>query len=212
MTAWTPQECAFMDHALALAQAQLGRTAPNPAVGCVLAQADAIIAAAATGDGGRPHAEEKALQAAGARAAGASAYVTLEPCARRSSGVASCTDRLIAAHVARVIIACRDPHPNAAGVGVRRLADAGVRVREGLRRDEAETLNAGFFHRVRSGRPLVRADVSVTGYDATLEADPAEDLLALLEALGRRGMTRVRVAPGSALCVALDAAGLLDPP
>ncbi len=121
-----------MSRALALAAAQAGRTGDNPSVGCVFVQDGAIVGEAATADGGRPHAEEQALAQAGARARGATAYVTLEPCARRTSGAASCADLLIQAGIARVLIAARDPHPFAAGVGIERLQAAGVAVEVGL--------------------------------------------------------------------------------
>lgn len=104
-----------------------------------------LVGEGATADGGRPHAEEVALLQAGARARGATAYVTLEPCARRSTGAASCSDILIQAGVARILIAVSDPHPFAAGVGVERLRAAGVAVEIGLMADEARAQNADFF-------------------------------------------------------------------
>lgn len=136
-----------MQRALDLAAAQAGRTAPNPSVGCVIVADGAVIGEAATADGGRPHAEEQALAQAGALARGAIAYVTLEPCAQRSSGAPSCTDLLIQAGIARVVIATRDPHPNAAGAGIARLRAAGVVVEEGDLEAEARALNAGFIAR-----------------------------------------------------------------
>jgi pyrimidine deaminase RibD-like protein len=143
---------AFMQRALALAQAQTGRTAPNPSVGCVLVADGGVIAQAATGDGGRPHAEEQALAAAGAHARGATAYVTLEPCNQRSAGGLSCTDLLIAAGVARVVFASADPHKLAAGAGVARLRAAGIAVEAGLLGAQADALNADFFARVAAGQ------------------------------------------------------------
>lgn len=141
-------DAAFMRRALELAAPQVGRTGENPAVGCVLVLDERVVGAGATADGGRPHAEDLALHAAGARAKGATAYVTLEPCAARSqSGATSCTDLLIAAGVARVVIAVRDPHPNAAGVGLQRLREAGVVVEIGLLEAEARAQNADFIAR-----------------------------------------------------------------
>ena len=134
-----------MQRALALAAAQAGRTGDNPAVGCVIVQAGAIVGEGATGDGGRPHAEELALEAAGARAHGGEAYVTLEPCARRSSGATACADRLIEAGVTRVVIAAADPHPYAAGVGLERLRAAGVHVETEFMAEQARAQNADFF-------------------------------------------------------------------
>lgn len=137
----------YMLRALALAAAQAGKTGDNPAVGCVIVKDGAVIAEAATAEGGRPHAEEQALAQAGAAAAGAAVYVTLEPCAKRTSGAPSCTDLLLAAGVARVVVATGDPHPLAAGVGPERLMAAGVRVEHGLREREARLLNAEFFRK-----------------------------------------------------------------
>ena len=99
----------------------------------------------ATGDGGRPHAEELALNEAIDGARGADVFVTLEPCAKRSTGAMSCADRLIEAGVTRVVIAARDPHPYAAGAGIERLRAAGVMVEVGLFEDEARAQNAAFF-------------------------------------------------------------------
>lgn len=139
-------DAAYMRRALELAAANMGRTGDNPSVGCVIVRDGAMLGEAATAPGGRPHAEEQALDAAG-DARGAIAYVTLEPCAKRSAGGVSCTDRLIAAGVAHVVIAARDPHPNAAGVGIERLKAAGVQVEIGLFEDEARAQNSAFLTR-----------------------------------------------------------------
>ena len=138
-------DAAHMSRALALAAAQIGRTGDNPSVGCVIEKDGAIVAEAATAEGGRPHAEEQALALAGQAARGATAYVTLEPCAKRSSGALSCADLLIQAGIARVVIAASDPHPFASGVGVERLRAAGVGVEVGLFAEEARAQNAEFF-------------------------------------------------------------------
>jgi diaminohydroxyphosphoribosylaminopyrimidine deaminase/5-amino-6-(5-phosphoribosylamino)uracil reductase len=135
----------FMRRALALAAAGVGQTGENPTVGCVVVRDGVVVGEGATAEGGRPHAEELALAQAGDAARGAVVYVTLEPCARRSSGAASCADLLIAAGVARVVIAAGDPHPFAAGVGVERLRAAGVSVEFGLCEVEARALNVDFF-------------------------------------------------------------------
>lgn len=135
----------FMQRALALAALGVGRTGENPSVGCVVVRDGAVVGEGATADGGRPHAEELALVQAGEAARDAAVYVTLEPCAKRSAGTTACADLLIAAGVARVVIAASDPHPFAAGVGVERLRAAGAVVEIGLCEAEARALNADFF-------------------------------------------------------------------
>lgn len=132
----------LMRRAIALAAANHGLTAPNPSVGCVLEKDGAVLAEAATAPGGRPHAEEQALVAAGSAARGATAWVTLEPCGARSSGVPSCAERLAAAGVRRVVVACEDPSPYASGKGIERLRAAGVEVETGLLAEEAAPLYA----------------------------------------------------------------------
>ena len=134
----------FMRRAIALAARNVGRTGENPSVGCVLAKDGAVVGEGATGEGGRPHAEEVALAAAGERARDAVAYVTLEPCGQRSSGGASCSERLVQAGVARVVIACEDPSKYAAGQGAARLRAAGVALESGLLAQEAQGLYAGY--------------------------------------------------------------------
>jgi len=136
---------AHMRRALELAARVAGLTAPNPAVGCVILKNGVIVGEAATAPGGRPHAEEQALALAGANARGATAYVTLEPCAQRSSGALSCSDLLLQAGVSRVVIAALDPHPLANGIGPARLKAAGIGVEQGLLSDEALAQNADFF-------------------------------------------------------------------
>jgi diaminohydroxyphosphoribosylaminopyrimidine deaminase/5-amino-6-(5-phosphoribosylamino)uracil reductase len=135
----------FMARALDLAEAMKGRTGPNPAVGCVLVKDGVIVGEGATGGGGRPHAEEEALKHSGENARGAVAYVSMEPCAKRSNRGKSCAQLLIDAEVARVVAAVEDPHPFAAGAGPAALAQAGVVVELGLRREEARFLHAEFF-------------------------------------------------------------------
>ena len=132
----------YMRRAIELARARLGRTGENPAVGCVIVRDGVVVAEAATADGGRPHAEEQALTAAGERARGADAFVTMEPCGERSSGAASCSERLAAAGVRRVVFACDNAHGLSAGRGPVRLRDAGVALEGGFLRDEAAFLYA----------------------------------------------------------------------
>lgn len=130
----------YMRRAIALAQTRVGLTGENPAVGCVLVRDGVTVGEGATSEGGQTHGEEVALAAAGDRARGATAYVTLEPCAQRSAGGPSCSERLIAAGVTRVVIACRDPSVFAAGRGAHRLQLAGVTTHQGLMREAAAPL------------------------------------------------------------------------
>jgi diaminohydroxyphosphoribosylaminopyrimidine deaminase/5-amino-6-(5-phosphoribosylamino)uracil reductase len=200
----------YMALALEIADHQLGRTAPNPAVGCVIVKDSEIISQGVTGDGGRPHAEEVALALAGDAARGATVYVTLEPCARRTkTGGVSCSERLVAAGVARVVIAVEDPHGNAGGDGVARLRGAGIEVRLGVLEDEARRAHAGFFSLVEYGRPLVFATRDFGRCDGAFEPEVEETLAAALQRYGDKGMTRLSVEPGSALAAALAAAGFL---
>jgi pyrimidine deaminase RibD-like protein len=142
-----------MRRALALAASGGGRTGDNPSVGCVIVKQGAVIGEGATGEGGRPHAEEGALGQAGEAARGATACVTLEPCAKRSTGAMSCADRLIDADVARVVIAVADPHPYAAGAGIERLRAAGLQVEVGRFAEAAREQNADFFARWEQPTP-----------------------------------------------------------
>ncbi len=148
--------------ALRLAQRGLGRVWPNPAVGCVIVDAEGRIAGRGwTQDGGRPHAETEAIAQAGARARGASAYVSLEPCAHHGQ-TGPCVQALIAAGVVRVVSAVEDPDPRVAGKGHALLTAAGIEVRTGVLQAQATALNAGFFSRVQIGRPLVTLKLATT--------------------------------------------------
>jgi diaminohydroxyphosphoribosylaminopyrimidine deaminase/5-amino-6-(5-phosphoribosylamino)uracil reductase len=150
-----------MRRALALARRGLGQVWPNPTVGCVLVKDGAIVGRGWTQRGGRPHAETEALRRAGAAARGATAYVTLEPCAHQGQ-TPPCADALIAAGIARAVVATADPDPRVDGRGNARLAAAGIRVETGLGTAEADDINAGFFLRVREGRPLVTLKLATT--------------------------------------------------
>jgi diaminohydroxyphosphoribosylaminopyrimidine deaminase/5-amino-6-(5-phosphoribosylamino)uracil reductase len=145
----------YMRAALGLARRELGRCWPNPAVGCVLVRDGQVVGRGWTRAGGRPHAEAEALGAAGDAARGATAYVTLEPCAHVSERGPACTDSLLSAGVARVVVGEVDPDPRTRGSGIARLQAAGVRVDVGICAPEAGELHAGFRMRLREGRPLV---------------------------------------------------------
>lgn len=133
-----------MRRAIALARTHLGQTGVNPAVGCVIVAGDKVVGEGATQRGGRPHAEEQALDQAGPLAWGAVAYVTLEPCGARSSGAPSCSERLVIAGVLRVVIACQDASTYASGRGTDRLRAAGVPFELGVLEAEAAGLYADY--------------------------------------------------------------------
>lgn len=142
----------------------LGGVWPNPAVGCVLVAGDGpgrIVGRGWTQPGGRPHAETEAIARAGTAARGATAYVTLEPCAHHGK-TPPCAEALVAAGVSRVVIAADDPDPRVAGAGIGILRDAGIDVESGVLRGEAEALNAGYLLRQREGRPLVTLKLAST--------------------------------------------------
>lgn len=145
---------AFMAHALRLARRGLYSTRPNPRVGCVLVKDGQVIAEGFHYRAGDAHAEACALAAAGPAAAGATAYVTLEPCSHHGR-TPPCADALVAAGVARVVYAVGDPNPRVDGSGAARLAAAGIPCVGGVLADEASELNRGFFSRHRRGRPFV---------------------------------------------------------
>lgn len=152
-----------MARALALAEAAWGSTAPNPAVGCVLVALDgSIVGEGATSPGGRPHAEAQALAHAGSLTRGATAYVTLEPCAHASTRGPACADLLIAAGVARVVAALPDPDPRTNGEGFARLRAADIAVETGDGAAEAAAIIAGFAHRIATGRPRVTLKLALS--------------------------------------------------
>ncbi|MBT6094426.1 MAG: bifunctional diaminohydroxyphosphoribosylaminopyrimidine deaminase/5-amino-6-(5-phosphoribosylamino)uracil reductase RibD [Rhodospirillaceae bacterium] len=153
-----------MRAALALAGRGVGRVWPNPAVGCILVQAgkfDRVVGRGWTLPGGRPHAETEALARAGDQARGATAYVTLEPCAHTGE-TAPCADALIDAGVSRVVVAQEDPDPRVAGGGIERMRKAGIAVDVGCEMASARLVNAGFLSRIECGRPWVALKAATT--------------------------------------------------
>lgn len=143
-----------MRAALALARRGLGNVWPNPAVGCVIVQNGRVVGRGWTQPGGRPHAETEALAMAGEGAKGATAYVTLEPCSHIGK-TPPCAEALVRAGVTRVVAAMEDPDSRVSGRGFALLRQAGVDVTIGICEDEARDLNAGFFLKIKEGRPLV---------------------------------------------------------
>ena len=152
----------WMGAALALASRGVGLTGVNPSVGCVLVNGGRVVGRGVTQAGGRPHAEAMALAAAGANAAGATAYVTLEPCAHASARGPHCSGLLAVARVARVVVAAADPDPRTAGQGIDRLRAAGIAVETGVREAAARAVAAGFFSRQRRGRPFVTLKLALS--------------------------------------------------
>jgi diaminohydroxyphosphoribosylaminopyrimidine deaminase/5-amino-6-(5-phosphoribosylamino)uracil reductase len=152
----------MMAIALALAERGLGRTAPNPSVGAIIADETSgeVIARAWTGCGGRPHAETEAIARSGPRAHGATMYVTLEPCSHHGA-TAPCADAVIAAGIKRVVCAIEDPDPRVAGRGLARLRAAGVDVDRGLMAPEAHWVAAGHILRVTERRPFVQLKLAL---------------------------------------------------
>lgn len=144
----------FMDLALSLGRRGLGRVWPNPSVGCVIIRDGRIVGRGRTADGGRPHAEVQALAMAGDTARGATAYVTLEPCSHHGK-TPPCVDALIAAGVARVVVALQDPDPRVAGAGLARLREAGIEVAEGVGADQARRDLSGYLLNRMETRPHV---------------------------------------------------------
>ncbi|HXD91084.1 MAG TPA: bifunctional diaminohydroxyphosphoribosylaminopyrimidine deaminase/5-amino-6-(5-phosphoribosylamino)uracil reductase RibD, partial [Candidatus Binataceae bacterium] len=151
----------YMREALRLAHPMLGRTAPNPAVGCVIVRDGKIVGSGATAAGGRPHAETQALLRAGSRARGATAVVSFEPCAHQGQ-TPPCARALIDAGVARVVIGCGDPYPQVRGRGIAMLKRAGTAVTTGVLEDDCRRLNEGFITRVTRGRPFTTLKLAMT--------------------------------------------------
>ena len=152
-----------MEEALRLGEEARGRSAPNPNVGCVIvSSADRIVGRGATATGGRPHAEAIALEQAGKRTAGGTVYVTLEPCAHQSPRGPACTDLLLAAKPARVVIALKDPDPRTSGRGIARLRRAGIEVTLGPGREAAKRSLAGWLTRLKLGRPRITLKLALS--------------------------------------------------
>ena len=152
-----------MGEAIALGENARGRSAPNPNVGCVIVSSGGrIIGRGATAAGGRPHAEAIALEQAGKRARGSTVYVTLEPCAHQSPRGPACTDLLIAAKPARVVVALKDPDPRTAGKGIRRLRSAGIEVSLGVCREPARRSLSGWLTRLELGRPRITLKLALS--------------------------------------------------
>ena len=151
-----------MAEAIALGEAQRGRTASNPNVGCVIVRDGEIVGRGATQAGGRPHAEAVALEEAGEGARGATLYTSLEPCAHASERGPTCSGIIAEAGVARVVVAFEDPDPRTHGAGLASLQAAGVAVKVGERADDARASMAGFLTRIALGRPHITLKLALS--------------------------------------------------
>ncbi|WP_137820078.1 bifunctional diaminohydroxyphosphoribosylaminopyrimidine deaminase/5-amino-6-(5-phosphoribosylamino)uracil reductase RibD [Pseudomonas sp. 2FG] len=151
----------FMARALELARKGLYSTHPNPRVGCVIVLDGQIVGEGWHARAGEPHAEVHALRQAGARARGATAYVTLEPCSHHGR-TPPCAATLVEAGVTRVVAAMQDPNPEVSGRGLLRLMQAGIAVQSGVLESEARALNAGFIKRMEHGLPFVRVKLAMS--------------------------------------------------
>jgi diaminohydroxyphosphoribosylaminopyrimidine deaminase/5-amino-6-(5-phosphoribosylamino)uracil reductase len=158
---FSPADQQHMAEALRLAEKGLYTATPNPRVGCVIVRDGQAVGAGWHEKTGAPHAEVLALRAAGARARGATAYVSLEPCSHYGR-TPPCVDALIEAGIARVVAAMQDPNSKVAGSGFARLRAAGIEVESGLMQDEARALNSGFVSRMSRGRPWVRTKIAAS--------------------------------------------------
>lgn len=158
---FSPNDHAMMLRAINLAKNGQFTTAPNPNVGCVIALGDEIVGEGYHYQAGQPHAEVFALRAAGERARGATAYVTLEPCSHYGR-TPPCAEALVNAGVSRVVCAMVDPNPKVSGRGVKILQHAGVEVQTGLMERDAEALNPGFIKRMKTGRPFVQLKLAAS--------------------------------------------------
>ena len=203
-----------------------GHVWPNPPVGCVIVKRGAVVAEAATGTGGRSHAERKALDQAARGARGATLYVTLEPCCHWGK-TPPCADAIIEAGVARVVAAIQDPDPRVNGGGFAKLREAGLEVVVGVGAVEARRLTSGFFHRVQKGESqlvvlekrepsiplgidaLIRSTSSGTQLVTRLEPIDVSDVphSQLLQHLGALSLTSVAVSAGDPICSVLEKQG-----
>jgi len=175
MSSVNPNNFSASDHALMARALQLAErgaytTRPNPMVGCVIARGDMVVGEGFHVRAGEPHAEVFALREAGARARGATAYVTLEPCGHFGR-TPPCADALVAAGITRVVASTRDPFGRVDGEGFHKLMAAGVRVETGLMEAAARELNRGFFSRVERGRPWIRVKLAMSLDGRTAAAD-----------------------------------------
>ena len=181
-----------MAAALALSERGKGRTAPNPNVGCVIVRGGRVVGRGWTQPGGRPHAEAMALAETGDASRGATCYVTLEPCAHESPRGPACSDLLIAAGVARAVIALGDPDPRTNGAGIARLRNAGIEVVTDVRNGDARRAMGGFLTRQALGRPQVTLKLALSLDGAVAMGDGTSKWITGAQARAHAHLERAR--------------------
>lgn len=196
MPEFTDSDYAFMQRATELAKNGVFGAHPNPMVGCVLVKQGQIVGEGWHEVAGEAHAEIRAIAAAGDRARGATAYVTLEPCAHHGR-TPPCTAALIAAGIQEVVVAHLDPDPRVDGKGLQALIDAGIAVRSGVLREQVEQLLAGFLCRILRGRPRVRLKIACSLDGAIAMADGQSQWIS--GAAARGDVQRLRASSGAVM-------------
>lgn len=196
MSEFSTADCDFMAQAIRLARRGMYTCKPNPLVGCILVSGGDLVGRGWHQRAGSPHAEVNALEDAGNRARGATAYVTLEPCVHHGR-TGPCVAALVKAGIKEVIAPGNDPNPEVAGQGYAALSEAGINVRTGLMRAAAESLNEGFFSRHLCGRPFVRLKVAASLDGCTTMANGESQWITSADA--RRDVHRLRARAGALL-------------
>jgi diaminohydroxyphosphoribosylaminopyrimidine deaminase/5-amino-6-(5-phosphoribosylamino)uracil reductase len=197
VAAWTIDDHRYMSRAIQLARKGLYTTNPNPRVGCVLVRDGEVVGEGFHLRAGEGHAEVNALAMAGAKAQGATAYVTLEPCSHYGR-TPPCAEGLINAGVSRVVAAMVDPNPQVSGRGIKMLEQAGIRAEAGLLEAEARELNSGFIKRMESGLPLVRIKMATSLDGRTAMASGESQWITGPEA--RADVQKLRARSSAILC------------
>lgn len=196
MTDFTPADCEFMARALVLARRGVYTAHPNPRVGCVIVRDNRVVGEGWHRRTGEAHAELLALEVAGAAAKGATAYVTLEPCAHHGK-TPPCAEALVEAGIGAVVVAMQDPCDAVDGSGLDRLRQAGIAVRVGLMSDDALRLNEGFVSRMTRKRPFVRLKMAASLDGCTAMADGESQWITGPEA--RADVQRLRASSGAVM-------------
>jgi diaminohydroxyphosphoribosylaminopyrimidine deaminase / 5-amino-6-(5-phosphoribosylamino)uracil reductase len=203
----TARDERFMREAIDLSVAHLGRTGPNPSVGCVIVKNGEIVGRGVTAIGGRPHAEPQAITEAGEKARGATAYVTLEPCSHHGK-TPPCANAIVAAGISRVVVAVADPDPRVSGRGLKILADADIEVTIGVLQKDARRAMGGYLTRQTKGRPQVTLKLAVSA-DGML-GRKGDGQVAITGSEAREAVHRLR-AESDAILVGIGTALADDP-